>query len=144
MAPYGDAGDLAAAALRATLRPWGHVMRVGASGVLHWVTHAEALVTLEELGHGEVARRGHAAHQLQINRPVVEGGAGEPERAPIDWLGPGYWESDAPRRPLDDSWLFGHSFKLPYSLFRMLRRIDGPALRSASLARAARLSIPFE
>jgi len=142
--PYADADDLASVTLRATLRPWGHVMQVGASGVLHWVTHAEALVTLEELGHGEVARRGHDAHRLHINRPVEAGGAPEPDRAPVDWLGPDYWESDAPRRPLDGTWLFGHSFKLPYSLFRLLRRVDDPDLRRAALARAARLSIPFD
>ena len=142
--PYGDAGDVAAVTLRSTLRPWSHVMRVGGSGVLHWVTHAEALVTLEDLGYGEVARRGHAAQQQQINRPVVEDGPTEPERAPVDWLGPEYWESDAPRRPLNHTWLFGHSFKLPYSLFRLLRRIDDPSLRSAALLRAAKLSIPYE
>jgi len=49
-----------------------------------------------------------------------------------------------PRRAVDGSWPFGYSFKLPYRLFRLLRRLDGPALRDASLARAATLSIPFE
>ncbi|MGH7162619.1 MAG: hypothetical protein ACREID_03975 [Planctomycetota bacterium] len=142
--PYRGAQDIAAVTLRATLRPWSHVMEVGASGVVHWVTHAEALVTLDELGYGDVARRGHAAHQLQINRPVEGDETPAPERAPVDWLGPEYWESDAPRRVLGDTWLFGHSFKLPYSLFRLLRCTDDPSLRSDCLARATKLSIPFE
>jgi hypothetical protein len=109
---------------------------VGTSGVLHWITYAEALVTLEDLGWGEVARRGHRAQQQQINRPVADRTTREPERAPVDWRGPDYWESDAPRRPLNGSWLFGHSFKLPYSLFRLLRRVDDPVLREAALVRA--------
>jgi len=142
--PYRGPADLAAATLRAMLRPWGHVRQVGTSGVLHWVTHAEALLTLEDLGYGEVARKGYAAHQLVHNRPVVDDGSRPPERPPVDWLGPAYWESDTPRRALDGSWLFGHSFKLPYSLFTLLRRVDDEALRSASLTRAALLSVPFE
>jgi len=142
--PYRSAEDISVATLRATLRPWSHVMKVGSANVVHWVTLAEALVTLEELGHREVARRGHAAHQLYIGAAVVDDGAPPPERAPIDWLGPAYWESDAPRKVQDDSWFFGHSFKLPYSLFRLLRRTNDQALRSACLARAACLSIPFE
>ena len=142
--PYRSAEDIAVATLRATLCPWSHVMRVGAGNVVHWITHAEALVTLEELGHGEVARRGHAAHQLYISRPVAEDGAPAPERAPVDWLGPAYWESDAPREVQGGSWFFGHSFKLPYSLFRLLRCPDDRSLRSACLARAAKFSIPFE
>jgi len=144
MPPYRGPEDIAAVTLRATLRPWSHLRAVGTSGVLHWVTHAEALITLEELGHGEVARRGYEAHQIAVNRPVEDDGTPAPDRLPVDWLGPAYWESDAPRRVLDGSWLFGHSFKLPYSLFRMLRRTEDPAFRSACVARAARLSIPFE
>jgi len=142
--PYRGPEDVAEVTLRATLRPWGHVRSVGASGVMHWVTHAESLVTLEELGYVDLARRGHAAHQLHINRPVCDDGSPAPERAPNDWLGAEYWESDRPRRALGGSWLFGHSFKLPYSLFRLLRRIDDPGLRTASLARATQLGVPFE
>jgi hypothetical protein len=141
--PYRDAGDVAAVTLRSALRPWGDVRRLGASGVLHWMTHAEALLTLEELGHGEVARRGQAAHRQQINRSVEVEDAAEPQRPPLDWLGPEYWESDAPRRAQGGTWLTGHSFKLPYSVFRLLRRVDDPALRSAGLSRAADLLVPF-
>lgn len=64
--------------------------------------------------------------------------------SPVDWLGPEYWESDAPRRVLGHTWFNGHSFKLPYSLFRLLRRTEDQALRNACLIRASKLSIPFE
>jgi len=144
MPPYRGPEDVASVTLAATLRPWSHLRGVGTSGVLHWVTHAEALVTLEELGYGDVARRGHGAQQRQFHRPVEDDRSEAPERPAIDWLGPGYWESEAPRRLLDGSWLFGHSFKLPYSLFRLLRRVDDPAFRAACVARAAELTIPFE
>ena len=67
---------LAVATFRAVLRPWDHVRLVGASGVLHWITHAEALVTLEELGYKDVARHGYAAQQLNVHLREVrdEGG----------------------------------------------------------------------
>jgi hypothetical protein len=142
--PYGGPEDLAAYTLRATMRPWDHVREVGASGVLHWVTHAEALVTLEELGYPEVARHGYAAHRLNVHRPFEAQGGVPPRRPPLDWFGPAYWESDAPRRLFQGSWLAGHAFKLPHSLFRLLRRIDEPDLRSAALTRGALLLAPFD
>jgi hypothetical protein len=120
------------------------VREVGASGVLHWVTHAEALVTLEELGYREVARRGYAAHQMAVNRPFEKDGEQAPDRAPIDWLGPTYWESDAPRRLFQGSWLAGHAFKLPHSVFRLLWRVKDEDLRQAALTRAALLLSPFD
>jgi hypothetical protein len=120
------------------------VREVGASGVLHWVTHAEALVTLEELGYADLSRKGYAAHQMNVHRPVADGDGRAPERPPVDWLRPEYWESDAPRRPFQRSWLGGHMFKLPHSLFRLLRLVDDPDLRAAALARATLLPVPFE
>jgi hypothetical protein len=61
----------------------------------------------------------------------------------VDWLASGWWESDAPRRAFHGTWLGGHSFKLPYSAFRLLRRVEDPALREAALVRATELLIPF-
>jgi hypothetical protein len=142
--PYGGSGGIAAATLRAALRPWEHVRQVGASGVLHWVTHAEALVTLEELGYPEVARHGYTAHQVNVNRPVEPEGGGPPSRQPLDWLGPAYWESDAPRRLGADDWLVGHAFKLPHSLFRLVRLVEDEDLRRAALVRGALLLAPFD
>jgi hypothetical protein len=141
---YESTRDLAAVTLRATLRPWDHLRGVGTSGVLHWVTHAEALATLEDLGYPEIARHGYAAHQTNINRPIVERGDRPPDRRPIEWLAPDYWESDAPRRLFHGSWLAGHAFKLPHSLFRLLRHVEDPALREDALVRGALLLAPFD
>jgi hypothetical protein len=142
--PYRAAEDIAAITLQATLRPWGDVSRVGASGVIHWITHADAVVTLEDLGYGDLARRGYAAQRLHINQAVTGGEGREPERSAVDWLGSEYWESDTPRKLFGDTWLAGHAFKLPYSLFRMLRRVDDRKLRDRCLVRASRLQVPFE
>jgi hypothetical protein len=142
--PYRSASDIATVTLQATLRPWGDVSRVGASGVIHWITHADAVVTLADLGYGDLARRGYAAQRLHINQAVSGADRPEPERKAVDWLGAEYWESDGPKKLFSDTWLAGHAFKLPYSLFRMLRRTEDPKLREACLVRASRLQVPFE
>jgi len=142
--PYASSRDIAHATLRATLRPWGDVRRVGASGVIHWITHADAVITLSDLGHDDLARRRHAAQRLHVNQAVTGDDLGEPDRAPIEWRAAEYWESERPRRLFQDSWLAGHAFKLPYSLFRLLRRCDDDALARKSLLRATHLQVPFE
>lgn len=142
--PYESTKDIASVTLKATLRPWGDVARVGASGVIHWITHADAVVTLADLGYGDLAKRGYAAQRLHINQAVTGGDRREPDRTAVDWLAPAYWESETPRKLFGDSWLAGHAFKLPYSLFRMLRLADDQELKNASLLRATRLQVPFE
>ncbi len=142
--PYRSTKDIATVTLQATLRPWGDVSRVGASGVIHWITHADAVVTLEDLGYADLAKRGHAAQRLHINQAVTGGEQREPLRAAIDWLGAEYWESDTSRKLFENTWLAGHAFKLPYSLFRMLRLAEDQELRNACLLRATRLQVPFE
>jgi hypothetical protein len=142
--PYVESDAIAEITLRAILRPWNDVRRVGASGVLHWVTHAEALVTLDALGYPDLARRGHAAHRLHMNAHPPESGGRPPDRAAVEWTRPEYWESDAPRRLFGGTWLAGHAFKLPFSLFELLRRTDDPALRLSALVRASHLLVPFE
>jgi hypothetical protein len=142
--PYGSTKDIATITLQATLRPWGDVARVGASGVIHWITHADAVVTLEDLGYKDLARRHHPAQRLHINQAVTGDERREPDRAAVDWLGADYWESDTPRKLFQNSWLGGHAFKLPYSLFRMLRLVEDQKLRDACLLRATRLQVPFE
>jgi hypothetical protein len=143
--PCDSPEELAVSTFRAVLCPWNHVRRVGASGVLHWITHAEALVTLEELGYPAVARHGYTAQQLNVHLrlPHDEGGS-PPERPAFDWRGAPYWESDAPRRLFQDSWLGGHAFKLPHSAFRLARRVVDEDLRHAALRRSALLLVPFE
>jgi hypothetical protein len=117
---------------------------VGCSGVIHWITHADALVTLEELGYADLAKRHYAAQRLHINQEVTGGERREPDRAAVDWLNAGYWESDTPKKLFQNSWLGGHAFKLPYSLFRMLKLVEDEKLRDACLLRATKLQVPFE
>jgi hypothetical protein len=143
--PCESPEELAVATFRGVLRPWDHVRLVGASGVLHWVTHAEALVTLEELGYKDVARHGYTAQQLNVHlRPLHDEGGRPPERPALDWLAAPYWESAAPRRLFRDSWLGGHAFKLPHSVLRLAQRVTDADLRRAGLQRSALLLVPFE
>jgi hypothetical protein len=140
---YSGPTGVATTTFRAALCPWSDVRQVGASGVLHWITHAEAIVTLAELGHEDVARHAYAALGRNINRPVSDAGGPAPRREPLDWLGPAYWESASPRQAMGGTWLGGHAFKLPYSLFRLLRRVEDEPLRTAAVVRASELLIPF-
>ncbi|MGE0190850.1 MAG: hypothetical protein AB7T63_02305 [Planctomycetota bacterium] len=144
LAPYANADAIRQVTLAALLRPWRHIRSEGAGVVVHWVTHGEALVTLHEMGYDQVARLGHPAHQQFLNRPVGPDDLEEPEGEPIAWLQPGYWESDAPRTPQKGTWFFGHSFKLPFSLFRLLAGTTDGALGTRALVRAAQLHVPFE
>lgn len=127
--PYENDQQLIAATLTALERPRPHLAARGVVGVMHWVTHADALVTLAQCGYPEVGRLGYAAHQAFINHPVTEPeAASETASSPAaHWLEAEYWESGAPRRPLRGSWLNGHTLKFPFSLFRLARRLDDPA-----------------
>jgi hypothetical protein len=138
------AADLAALTFRAALRPWDDVRRIGASGVLHWITHADAVLTLAELGYADVASHACTALRLHVNQPVIAENGRAPARERVDWLAPDYWESAAPREAFGGTWLAGHAFKLPASAFRLARRVDDPELRQAALLRASELLIPFE
>ena len=141
---YRDSDDLAKVTLNAMLRPWSAVLDQGSGNVVHWVTFANALITLDELGLDELARRGHVAHQLYINRPVWDDGRAAEKRPAVNWLSAEYWESNAPKRLQGNTWFFGHSFKFPHSLLRLLRRVDDPDLDSACFQRAAQLLASFE
>ena len=141
--PYADSAALARETLDAMQRPWESVLELGAGQVVHWVTHADALVTLDELGHGAIARKAWPAHRRYIHHPLGDGTGSGPSKAAIDWLSAEYWEGKAPRQPQKGSWFFGHTFKLPYSLFRLLRGVEDEAVRRACLVRGAQLSVPF-
>ncbi len=141
--PFEDTHALRRATRTALLRPWESVVSLGAGQVVHWVTHADAILTLEELGHGALARRAFAAHQRYIHHPQGKGAGSGPEQPTLGWLEHAYWESAAPRRPQKGTWFFGHSFKLPYSLYRLLRGETDEAVRRACLARGSQLHVPF-
>jgi hypothetical protein len=144
MQPYEGDADLIRATFAALDRPHAHLAARGVVGAIHWVTHADALVTLGECGFADVARLGYRAHQTFINHPVVEQatGAGVAAVPARQWLAAEYWESEAPRRPRAGTWLNGHTLKLPYSLFRLSKRIDGAAPRG--IDRAPWLVAEFE
>jgi hypothetical protein len=128
MQPYANDQDLIRATFKALERPRSHLTGQGVVGVIHWVTHADALVTLGECGFADAAKLGYKAHQAFINRAAVEP-AGESEAATTpakQWLAAEYWESEAPRRPRSRTWLNGHTLKLPCALFRLGKRIDDP------------------
>lgn len=131
MKPYENDGDMILATLAALRRPRTHLAKQGVVGAIHWVTQADALITLSECGHAKVARLGYKAHQEFINRPVTESDAdpGAADPAAARWLEAEYWESDKPRLPRDRTWLNGHTLKLPFSLFRLAKHVKDPAQR---------------
>lgn len=132
MSPYRDNRDIVEATSRALLRERPD-MRM--SRVLHWVTHADALLTLSDLGYDEVARLGHKAHQQAINHPGdVTIPPGADWSTGSQWLKSGHWESDRPR---DGFWGAGHVFKFPYSILRLAGRLQDPDPALNGLARVS-------
>lgn len=99
----------------------------GAVGLIHGITHADAVAELWELGYESLAVRGSEALKIQINldpTPQPEGALAEP--SPDSPLSHRFWENPAVRR---ETWGFrGHNFKFPYSYYR--RR---GAIRAAEL-----------
>ena len=130
--PYRTTQDIVRATSLAILRqPPG--MRM--SSVLHWVTHADALVTLAELGYDEVARLGHKAHQQAINHPGrASSPSGEDWSTGPRWFKSGYWES---RELRDGFWGAGHAFKFPYSILKLANRLQGPDEKANGLERVS-------
>jgi len=132
LAPYGTPQDIVRATSLAILRERPG-MRM--ASVLHWVTHADALVTLGELGFGEVAKLGYPAHQQAINHPGdVTNPSGEDWSTGPLWFKSGYWESEAPR---DGFWGAGHSFKFPYSILKLAQRLQAPDEKVNGLERVS-------
>ncbi|HEU4338783.1 MAG TPA: hypothetical protein VFS19_01835 [Planctomycetota bacterium] len=130
--PYRITLDIVRATSLAILRqPPG--MRM--SSVLHWVTHADALVTLSELGYDEVAKLGHKAHQQAINHPgAISKSLGEDWSTGPRWFKSGYWESTEPRGGF---WGAGHAFKFPYSILKLANRLQGPDEKTNGLERVS-------
>ena len=132
MAPYRNTRDIVRATSLAILR---QSLGMRMSSVLHWVTHADALVTLTELGYDEVARLGHKAHQQAINHSgAVASPSGEDWSTAPRWFKAGYWESQEPR---DGFWGGGHSFKFPYSILKLANRLQDPDEKSNGLERVS-------
>ncbi len=132
---------MARTTLRRYLTP-RHLVRSGPTrpvALIHWITHAEALVTLDELGYREESLRGYGVLE-RATRPL---GEGKPEErivlkpaVPSSCLTAAFWDHPAVR---DGEWLFSHSFKFPYSLYRLSKHADDPELERRSLERAGLL-----
>ncbi len=149
-APYRGDQDVVDVTCEAILRPREGFAKAGLRGAgnaIHWVTHADALLTLSELGYADAAKAGHRAHRQYVPRAADEPGEAAPE-APAerfsDWLGAEFWEGREPRASQGGSWLFSHAFKFPYSLFRLLRKVGDPAKKARCVERGAWLAARFK
>ena len=108
----------------------------------HLVTHAHALVELERLGHGRLARRGRDAHRLhaKVLRRIHRFESREraligPQQ--LDALGAEFWEAAAAKPGRVDP----HKFKYTYSFFSLFDRVTGDERRAKSLSQLARLVV---
>jgi hypothetical protein len=108
----------------------------GAIGLIHGVTHADALAELWELGYESLAERGSAALKIQINMdptPPPEGiDLAQPlSESPVLQK---FWQNPAVRK---HTWGFrGHNFKFPYSYYRRRGALRDDALRKRCDERA--------
>lgn len=94
----------------------------------HLLTHAQALIELENLGYRELSRQGFDGHRLHAkfvreeyqylykNREVLV----QAQVAPASPLKKDFWEGDV---EIND-WLIGHIFKYPYTVHSLLRQVD--------------------
>jgi hypothetical protein len=108
----------------------------------HLITHAHALVELERLGYGRLARRGYDAHRLhaKVLRRIHRFESAEraligPQR--LDALGAEFWEAAAAKPGRVDP----HKFKYTYSFFSLFGRVTGAGRRAKSLSQLACLVV---
>lgn len=104
--------------LEAALSCFANTPGNGPVGLIHGVTHADALAELWELGYESLAVRGSEALKIQINMDPTPPAAGDglAEPVPHTPLCHAFWEDRAVRRA---TWGFrGHNFKFPYSYYR--------------------------
>ncbi|MCB1226881.1 MAG: hypothetical protein KDK99_13780 [Verrucomicrobiales bacterium] len=106
----------------------------------HMTTHTEALLSLEELGYGDLARAGYPGHQAHVGEPVP---AFDPVDHPVveahpsleSIVSPGFWDSADHLRQWNRMWdkddnpngywiAFGHLFKMLYAYHRLVTRIE--------------------
>ena len=103
---------------------------IGEVGLVHQLTHADAVAELWEMGHERLAVRGSAALRIHLNLDPApsppEAGLAKPW--PDSPLTHALWENPAVR---NKTWGFrGHHFKFPFSYYR-----HRAALRDAELRR---------
>jgi hypothetical protein len=101
----------------------------GAVGLIHCVTHADAVAGLWELGYESLAVRGSKALEIQVNLDPTPAQPGDALAEPTtdSPLSHRFWENPAIRR---ETWGFrGHNFKFPYSYYRRRGAIRDADLR---------------
>lgn len=118
----------------------GHV-EVRRPNFTHMITHTEALMNLEQIGFGDLARAGHLGHRVHISAPVPEvpHSTAEARRATMEkvmsgafWSDPantGLWKEkwNQTTNPNGDWIASGHLFKVLYSHHRLLSRVQDAA-----------------
>jgi len=108
----------------------------GPVGLIHGITHADAVAELWDLGYESLGARGGEALKVHIN---LDPALAEPEPPlaeafPDSPLSHRFWENPAVRKQV---WGFrGHNFKFAYSYWRRRAAIRDEALRSRCDARA--------
>ena len=98
-------------------------------GIVHYITHADALLELSRLGYQDIARKGYDAHRCHIN---TSGRFTPDERhkpcVPAEY-GPmtsEYWEQEVTGEDI------GHQFKMAESFTRLWNRLEDGDLKVAA------------
>ena len=104
----------------------------------HMTTHTEALMNLEMMGYGELAKSGYAGHRVHISAPVPEVDASAKSStnpASLETvMSRRYWDDEknqdrwshafnVPNNPNGDWIASGHLFKVLYSYHRLIRKV---------------------
>ena len=142
---YADSGEMVKALFDnlARFEPLLGRPSVRRPNFTHMTTHTEALLTLDELGYGELSRAGHLGHQAHVGElvpdfdptghPVVEA---HPSLETI--MGEGFWDSNDHQHQWNQMWsekdnpngywiAFGHLFKVLYAYHRLVPLMEDKA-----------------
>ncbi len=141
-APYANTQSMIEATFDSLARFKGLLGRpsVRRPNFTHMTTHTEALMNLESMGYGDLARAGHAGHKAHISAPVP---SMDPVNDPVehrratleDLMNKSYWQDDQNTSRWNKAWnesgnpngywvAFGHLFKVLYSYHRLIDRIE--------------------
>jgi len=95
---------------------------------IHFVTHADALAELWEMGFESLAIRGSEAMKINVNRIALSTPARRPpdETLPASPLAHGYWSDSRVR---SGGLGAGHHLKFPYSYYRRRKQLSDVPLR---------------
>ena len=106
----------------------------------HQLTYSDALVQLHRMGYTDLAKRGHAPHQVYVNTAPPDTAKRNRKlhsSARLEVvLSPGFWEEEANARNWKNDfdvksnrmgdWIVGHLFKILYSYTRLRKLVKDP------------------